>query len=400
MKIISPIKLFIIITFLSGSLYAADDEHDHDHAAHSDEPFYGHVGIRLHADHVNDAGEIEEEVNELYTHSHIELGSRIAEGLNIDTNLKIEGEPGGHSHGGVSRTHDGDSRIFEDHPLIVESLTLTYGKDNFSAYVGKFNPKVGLDYHSFPGLWSYSMIEEYKIAERIGAGLKYGTNLDDFGTHQINISAFHVDTTFLSDSLLDQRGHTSKDDGGLGNTEDFDSYSISLGGKEFYSLNNNIAERVSYRIGYAHQEAGTAESDEERYSASLVYKEKFSEGISKTFIIEYMNIDHYGGETVHDRSYFSASLGLKKDRWNFATTYTFVDNDVKEEEEEGEGEEGKGEEHEGHGENEGADGKILQISIGYKLAPDVEVNFGFKRSDEEAEVNERFGLGLKYAFEL
>ena len=30
----------------------------------------------------------------LYTHSHIELGSRIAEGLNIDTNLKIEGEPG------------------------------------------------------------------------------------------------------------------------------------------------------------------------------------------------------------------------------------------------------------------------------------------------------------------
>ena len=392
MKLKSIIQFFAIMLLMHGVAFSADDEHDHDHSAHSDEPFYGHVGIRLHADHVSDAGEGDEEVNEMYTHSHIELGSRIAEGFNIDTNLKIEGEAGGHSHGGVSRTHDGESRFFEDHPLIVESLTLTYSKDEFSAYVGKFNPKVGLDYHSFPGLWSYSMIEEYKIAERIGAGFKYGANLDDFGTHQLNISAFHVDTTFLSDSLLDQRGHTSKEDGGLGNTEDFDSYSISLGGKDFYSLNNNIAERISYRFGYAHQEAGTAESDQQRYSAAIVYKEKFSEGISKTFIIEYMNIDHYGGETGHDRSYFTASLGLKKDRWNFATTYTFVDNNVVEEEEEEEGH--------GHSEHEGDDGKILQISIGYKVAPDVEVNFGFKRADEENEVNERFGLGLKYAFEL
>ena len=382
MKIINLIKFFIIITFLSSSLHAADDGHDHDHAAHSDEPFYGHVGIRVHADHVNDAGEGEEEVNEYYTHSHVELGSRIAEGFNIDTNLKIEGEPGGHGHGGIARTHDGTTRVFEDHPLIVESLTLTYSYEDFSVYLGKFNPKVGLDYHSFPGLYSYSMIEEYKIAEKIGAGFKYGANLDDFGSHQLNISAFHVDTTFLSDSILDQRGHTSKEDGGLGNTEDFDSYSISIGGKDFYSLDNNIVERISYRLGYAHQEAGTAESDEERYSASIAYKEKFSEGISKTFIIEYMNIEHYSGEEAHDRSYFTSSLGLKLNHWSFATTYTFVDNDAPEEP------------------DEDHDGKILQISVGYKVTPDAEVSFGFKRADEENEVNERFGLGLKYSFEL
>jgi hypothetical protein len=34
------------------------------------------------------------------------------------------------------------------------------------------------------------------------------------------------------------------------------------------------------------------------------------------------------------------------------------------------------------------------------VAPAAEVYFGFKRADEENEVNERFGLGLKYAFEL
>ena len=173
----------LLCTFISTKFaFSADDDHDHDHAAHSDEPFYGHAGIRIHFDNVTDAGEGTEEVNELYTHSHFELGSSLAEGLNLDTNIKVEGEPGGHSHGGVSRVHNGDSRLFEDHPVIVESLTLTYSLDNFSLYLGKFNPKVGLDYHSFPGLYSYSMIEEYKIAERIGVGFRYAANLDDFGT--------------------------------------------------------------------------------------------------------------------------------------------------------------------------------------------------------------------------
>jgi hypothetical protein len=387
-------KLFVILAFIFQNNSYAEDEHDHDHAAHSDEPFYGHVGIRVHADHINDAASGTKEVNEWYTHSHIELGSRIAEGFNIDTNIKVEGEPGGHAHGGVSRTHDGSTRFFEDHPLLVESLTLTYSHEDFSFYLGKFNPKVGLDYHSFPGLYSYSMIEEYKIAERIGAGVKFGANFDDFGTHKLNISGFHADTTFLSDSILDKRGHTSKSDGGLANTEDFDSYAISVGGKDFYSLNNNIAERVFYRLGYAHQKAGIGnESDEDRYSVSFGYKENFSKGISKTLIFEYMDIEHYGGETGHDRSYFSASLGLKMYPWNFATTYTFVDNNKAEEEEEEE------EGHE-HSEAEGEDAKLLQISIGYAVSPDLNIDFGFKRTDEEDEVTERFGFGLRYMFEL
>ena len=374
----------LLCAFISSKFaIAADDDHDHDHAAHSDQPFYGHAGIRIHFDHINDAGEGDEEVNETYTHSHFELGSSLTEGLNLDTNIKVEGEPGGHSHGGVRRTHDGESRFFEDHPVIVESLTLTYSHEDLSLYLGKFNPKVGLDYHSFPGLYSYSMVEEYKIAERIGVGFRYAASLNDFGTHKIEVSSFFADTTFLSDSIIDQRGHTSKADGGLANTEDFSSYAVSIGGKDFYSLDNNIAERIFYKLGYAHQEAGIGnEEDEVRYSASLGYKENFSEGISKTLIFEYMDIEHYSGEEAHDRSYFTSSLGLKFYPWSFATTYTFVDNDAPEEP------------------DENHDGKILQISVGYTLANSVTLSFGFKRADEENEVNERFGLGLRYRFEI
>ena len=194
---------------------------------------------------------------------------------------------------------------------------------------------------------------------------------------------FFADTTFLSDSFIDQRGHTSKEDGGLANTEGFDSYAISVGGKDFYSLNNNIAERIFYRLGYAHQEAAIGnEEDEVRYSISLGYKENFSDRISKTLIFEYMDIEHYSGEEAHDRSYFSTSLGLNLHPWSFATTYTFVDNDAPEEP------------------DENHDGKLLQISIGYSLSEKLKLDFGFKRTDEEAEVTERFGLGLKYVFEL
>ena len=85
----------VLCAFISSKFaIAADDDHDHDHSAHSDEPFYGHAGIRIHFDHVNDAGEGDEEVNETYTHSHFELGSSLVEGLNLDTNIKVEGEPG------------------------------------------------------------------------------------------------------------------------------------------------------------------------------------------------------------------------------------------------------------------------------------------------------------------
>ncbi|MBH32318.1 MAG: hypothetical protein CMD90_01565 [Gammaproteobacteria bacterium] len=382
MQIKLVLKLIIITFALSKFAYAAEDEHDHDHSAHSDEPFYGHIGIRLHVDHISDSAEGSENINEIYTHSHIELGASLAEGFNIDTNLKVEGEPAGHAHGGVRRTADGNSRVFEDHPLIVESLTLTYSHEDFSAYIGKFNPKVGLNYHTFPGLYSYSMIEEYKIAERIGVGLNYSVNLEDFGTHKLDISSFFADTTFLSDALLDQRGHTSKEDGGLANTEDLDSYAISLGGKDFYSLDNNIAERLFYKLGYALQKKGTNnDNDETRYSISLGYKENFTSKINTTLIFEHMEINHYSGEAGHDRSYFTSSMGLKLYPWSFATTYTFVDNDAEEA-------------------DEGADGKILQISVGYSISSSVDVNFGFKRADEELEVTERFGLGLRYRFEL
>ena len=80
-------------------------------------------------------------------------------------------------------------------------------------------------------------------------------DLEDFGKHSLEVSSFMADTTFLSDSVLRQRGNTSKEDGGPSNTQRFNSYAISLEGSNFYSLTNNIVEGLSYRIGHAVQAA-------------------------------------------------------------------------------------------------------------------------------------------------
>ena len=77
-----------------------------------------------------------------------------------------------------------------------------------------------MDYHSFPGMYISTLVEHYAIRERIGAGFKVRHDLEDFGKHSLEVSSFMADTTFLSDSVLRQRGNTSKEDGALQTLKD------------------------------------------------------------------------------------------------------------------------------------------------------------------------------------
>ena len=82
-------------------------------------------------------------------------------------------------------------------------------------------------------------------------------DLEDFGKHSLEVSSFMADTTFLSDSVLRQRGNTSKEDGGPSNTQRFNSYAISRGSIFILSL---IILLRDYRI--ADRSRGTSGSGE------------------------------------------------------------------------------------------------------------------------------------------
>ena len=393
LKNLVPLPMLVL---LSAPVYAAGG---HDHGDHSKggKGFYSHVDVKTHFDRIVDADEASEEFDEAYTHSHMELGMRFNSKLSINANIKIEGEPAGHHHGHGAEEeehHDEEEgehheeaaaaatdKMFDDHPLLIEQITVNFDDEHYSLYAGKFNPVVGFDYHNFPGMFGYQIIESYVIRERIGFGAKLKHDAGDLGRHTLNFSTFFADTS-LSDSLLHARGNTSKEDGGISNTEDFQSFSVSLGGTDFYSLDNNIAEGLTYGLGYARQAAGKGNAeDETRYSVSLGYTQKLTKNIEADLITEHMQIDHLGGENGHDRSYTTVGLGLDYKNWNVGTTYTHINNDADEA-------------------DEGHDGHIYQVSLGYTFSNGIGLSIGYKKSDEDNEEKERIGTTVSYSYDF
>ena len=403
------------IAYFGLSTFAyAQDSHGHDHHGHGGEGFYGHLDLQAQGDTHLDGDWFDKRFSESYSHSHLELGYRMKSGFSINANIKLEGEASGHAHHGhghggeehageehhdeeehadedhhdeehgEKKAHPGDKddKFFEDHPVFIAALTVNYDTENFSAYAGKFNPVVGVDYHSFPGMYISTLVEHYAIRERIGAGFKVRHDLEDFGRHSLEISSFMADTTFLSDSTVHQRGNTSKEDGGPSNTQRFNSYAISLEGSDFYSLTNNIVEGLSYRIGHAVQAAAeTSPRDEIRYSVSVGYKHIFTRDLTARLMTEHMAINNLNGETTHDRSYNNLAIRFHYKNWFAGTAYTLIDNEADEE----------GENHDGH---------VFEGSAGYNFPFGLSVEVGYKRSDEENEEKELLGTLLKYSYEF
>jgi hypothetical protein len=376
-----------LCALLTTPAFAAEDKHTHhghNHAAHAgDTPhFFGHIDVLVHGDSIYSADDKDTEISEAYTHSHAEIGFAFNEKLSIQSSVKLEGESaaGGHGGGGPA----GQDRFFDDHPLLIEQLTINYDTKNYALYAGKFNPVVGIDYHDTPGIWTYQALEEYSIRERIGFGGAVKVDGVDYGQHRLDVSTFFADTTALSGSVLFDRGDTQKSDGGLSNTESFESFAVSLGGSEFYSLDVDFITDLTYRIGFAKQAAGEGGTDDEtRYSLALGYNPKITETLSARTFVEYVDISHLEGEADHDRANLTAGAGLYHGPWNTAVSYTHINNTAEDV-------------------DEGKDGHVFQVSGGYRLQEGALKGLGFdvgwKTQEEEGKQRDTVGALVSYAF--
>lgn len=385
MQQLSLLSLFgaASLGLMSTSALAAGghDHHGHDHGDSSEAGFYGHLDIQVHLDSVTDAEESDEEINEAYTHTHFEFGYRFGNGFAINANAELEGEPAGHDHGGGGNPAEGDDRFFDDHTLRLRDLNVTYDNEHFGFLAGKFTPVVGFDYHRFPGIYGYQVIHEYALREKIGLGANIKMNGGDFGMHRLDVSTFFADTSFLSGALLNEQDPVDLDDGGVSNTEDFSSFAVSLGGSDFYSLDNDFVEGLSYRLGFAHQGAGEGnEEDENRYSASLEYKHNFTQNLRGRLIGEIMHINHLNGEAPHDQTWYTSGVEAQYMNWTFGTTWSHIQNDNPEEA------------------DEAIDGDIFQASIAYTFDIGLKLGVGYKFQDEEGEENHRVGALIAYSY--
>ena len=380
------------------------DSHNHNSSAEGGMFFYGHLDTYIHVDSILKADDADEKINEVYSHSHVELGFVVNNSFSIKSSLKLEGHSSvGHDHDhdeehddDHDEEHDDDhddhgdedgatkkNRFFDDHPLIVEQLTLNYQTGDTSFYVGKFNPVVGIDYHAAPGIWTYQTLEGYAIRERIGAGVAYQSKLGDYGTHKIDISTFFADTTPLSSSMLYGRNQLKKDDGGVSNTESLESYSISIGGREFYSLEVDFIEDLSYRVGFANQASGAGnDTDETRFSAMIGYNPKFTQTFSASSFVEYMDIQNLAGEDDHNRAYLTLAGGLYFGPWNTALSYTSISNSSDSLE-------------------ENHDGYSFELSAGYTIQSGpldgLGFKLGWKTEEKDDEKRDTAGLFINYS---
>ncbi len=375
-----PVSLAAIslLTFTLNPSQANAHGEDHENSNRASYPYVsGHIDLSIHADSIIDAPDEDEEINEVFSHSHADLKLHMNEEVSINTKVKLEGESSGHSHQHSSSFH-GD-KYFEDHELFVQELTVNYDNDDIALYAGKFNPIVGIDYHSMPGVYGYQKVEEYAILERIGAGVGLKVDSKNYGNHRIDVSSFFDDTTFLSDSLINQRGHTSEEDGGISNTEDFSSYAVSLGAENLQVPAAKVLNGFSYRVGAATQAKGSGDdSDETRYTAAVGYEVKITEDVSAKIITEYADVSHWGGEEHHDRAYRTAATGLYYKGWNAAVSYTDIGNDAEDD-------------HDDH------DGYVAQVSGGYKFDNGIGVDLGYRNSDEDGDKRDTVGLLVSYS---
>ena len=122
---------------------------------------------------------------------------------------------------------DGSRSAFANEGLYAEELYAQWTNQIFKVRAGKFAQKFGRAWYLTPGIYGQNFVSDYQLAEQMGVEASWVFLPYQFGQHQISISDFMADRTFLSESLFFNRGRTNISAGGPGNTKDPQSYVLS-----------------------------------------------------------------------------------------------------------------------------------------------------------------------------
>ena len=268
----------------------------------------GEIPIEIQNDNTFDSDNPDEELNDLYTTIEPAISIRFTELFSLEAGLVLEP---------VLDPDPGDDRFFEDEGLYVETLFLQFATDDFSIFAGKINPTFGVAWDIAPGLYGTDLAEDYELAERIGFGGSVTLGSEEAGSHTLTANTFFADTSFLSESIITERPRNRKSSGGVSNTEDFSSFSVTLDGELPF-----ISDAVGYHLGVVTQEGGVGDPEDELGIAVALFGEfALGEETAIAPIVEYVNQSDAGGAD-EDRDYITLGFGVTHGPWNFAVSDT------------------------------------------------------------------------------
>lgn len=201
--------------------------------------------------------------------------------------------------------------------LGVETLNVGYRNKNLAVGLGKINPTFGnaFDKSRFSGIYGVSMPEEYELTEKIGG---YVAALLPFGN--ITFNAFFDDTTGLSNTMFRSRGR-DKSDGGAGNTEKLNNFSITFDGK---------FDNLSVNVGFRYLDVDLdKEKPEKGFVAGLEYLFELPYDVNFLPFVEIAYLDNYDGMKSRNVTYFTTFLPVIFENWHFIFSNTTKFDDEK-----------------------------------------------------------------------
>ena len=269
-----------------------------------------------------------------------------------------------------------ENRRFEDIGLYIEDLFLTYDNGRLEARAGKLNTGFGTGWDRAAGVYGTDFAEDYETSERIGLFGGWQLAKGDSGDHSIWGGSFFADTTILSESALRGRGVTRREDGGVSNTESFESFILAINGEKIPFIGE-----TGYHVSAMRQAAGrNGTEDETSLAAAIFTSVDLGSGVSFEPFVEGVRIANAGGIASEDREYLVLSGQFIWNGWNAALANTYRSTQR----------------------SNAADDRDthFQISAGYRFAFGLSVDIGWKTVNVAHQETRTVGILAAYAIEF
>jgi len=339
--------------------------------AHADGGTYpmitGEVGFEVQNDFTFQSDDPTAEQNELGGVIAPVINLHLNPNLTVTTGLTLEAvrDPG-----------PNEDRVFQDHGIYVDTLTLSWENDDVSIYGGKFAPNFSIGYDAAGGVYGTDLLgDDVELSELVGAGGAVSLGEGGMGALTLSGSVFFLDRTFLSESFITNRGRTNLAAGGPANTEFPESVVVALDGEDVPGI-----EGLRYHVALARL-AVDAGDDELRATAGAEWSFALNDDVTMTPLVEYVRFWNAGGVGTEDRNYLTLSLVGEAGPWNAALAFTGKDVDV-----------------------DGANGSTfdhqVQVSAGYAFENGFSLDVGYKRATAANVNTQTLGALVTYGIEF
>ena len=351
-------------------------------AAEDGYPFIsGDVTFEVQNDWTFDSDNKDNEINDLYTTIEPTFVMHFMKGLTLTAHGVLEP---------VLDPEAGEDRYFGDEGFYIQDLFAQYETDRFALLGGKFTPNFGRAWDIAPGIYGTDFAEDYELSERIGFGGAYNLPVSGMGTHRLSASAFFLDTTNLSDSIITSRGRTHESDGGPSNTESPESFAIALDGGELPLTlfgdtvpGESPVSGLTYQVAFVSQAAGEG-SDKRENGVLVSLADEFpiaNKALKLQPLVEFAYFFDADGVDGQDRYYATAgATAIWQEHWSLALSYTRRETmpesgpDV--------------------GDN------LFQVSGGYEFDSGIGANVGYRYSETDDVADYTIGVLLTYGLDF